>query len=146
MGIFGAAHGWWRGGGAKRTPIHKICQTYPTMMKLGKVILYLKKIQKMNQSRDTRPEFCCHQHFFIGNQQILLYQDMQIYIAFWYIISNSFNFSWVFKRFFDKPGYNFDDVRWSQAFLKVHSCRFENVPIYSCLHKINNRKISHSKS
>ena len=28
--------------------------------------------------------------------------------------------------------------------LKVHSCRFENVPIYSRLHKINNLKISHS--
>ena len=26
------------------------------------------------------------------NQQILLYQEIQIYTAFWYIISNSFNF------------------------------------------------------
>ena len=25
-------------------------------------------------------------------------------------ISNSFNFSWVFKDFFSKPGYNFEDV------------------------------------
>ena len=30
-------------GGAKRPPLPKICQTYPTMMKLGKVILYLKR-------------------------------------------------------------------------------------------------------
>ena len=34
------------GGGAKRQPIPKICHTYPTMMKLGTVIPYLKKIQE----------------------------------------------------------------------------------------------------
>ena len=28
----------------------------------------------------------------------------------WYIISNSFNFLWVAKHFFNKHGYNFDDV------------------------------------
>ena len=41
------------GGGPKRPPILKICHTYPTMMKLGTVILYLKVIQKLYQSRDT---------------------------------------------------------------------------------------------
>ena len=41
MGLFGPAHGWGRG---KRPP--KICHTYPTMMKLGTVILYLKKFKK----------------------------------------------------------------------------------------------------
>ena len=40
MGIFGADH------------------TYPTMMKLGTVISYLTKIQKIYESRDTPPEFC----------------------------------------------------------------------------------------
>ena len=45
-----------------------------------------------------------------GNQQILLYQQIQINIAFWYIISNSFNFYWVLKDFFNKHSYNFDDV------------------------------------
>ena len=63
------------------------------MMKLDIVIPYLKKIKKIYESRDTPPEFCWHQHFFPGNQQILLYQEIQIHIAFWYIISNSFNFS-----------------------------------------------------
>ena len=38
---------------AKRPPIPKICHTYPTMMKLGTVIPYLKKIQKLYISRDT---------------------------------------------------------------------------------------------
>ena len=32
--------------GVKKAPIAKICHTYPTMMKLGKVIPYLKKIKK----------------------------------------------------------------------------------------------------
>ena len=34
------------GGGSKKAPLPKICHTYPTMMKLGTVISYLKKIQK----------------------------------------------------------------------------------------------------
>ena len=40
-----AAHGW--GAKAKKSPpLPKICRTYPTMMKLDKVISYLKKISK----------------------------------------------------------------------------------------------------
>ena len=35
------------------SPVPKICLTYPTMMKLGTVIPYLKKIQKIYESRDT---------------------------------------------------------------------------------------------
>ena len=44
MGMFAAAHGW----EVKKAPptLPKICQTYPTMMKLGIVIPFLKKIQK----------------------------------------------------------------------------------------------------
>ena len=53
---------------SKKSPLPKICHTYPTMMKLGTVIPYLKKIQKLYQSRDTPPEFCWHQHLFTGNQ------------------------------------------------------------------------------
>ena len=34
MGFFGAVHGW----GPKKTPLPKICHTYPTMMKLDTVI------------------------------------------------------------------------------------------------------------
>ena len=63
MGLFGAAHGL--GGGGKTPPppplpspsLPKICQTYPTMMKLGTVIPYLKKIRKIYESRDTPLEF-----------------------------------------------------------------------------------------
>ena len=35
----------------------KICHIYPTMMKLGTVILNLKKIQKIYESCDTPLEF-----------------------------------------------------------------------------------------
>ena len=105
MGFFGAAH-LWVGGGQKDSPLPKICHTYPTMMKLRIVILYLKKIQKLYKSRDTPLEFCWHQHLFTGNQQILLYQEIQLQIPFRYIISNSSNFSWVFKDCFNKHGDN----------------------------------------
>ena len=55
MGFLGIAHGW---GGAKRPPLPKICHIYPTMIKLGTVIPYLEKIQKIYESRDTPLEFC----------------------------------------------------------------------------------------
>ena len=64
------------GGIAKRPHLPKICCTYPTMMKHGTVIPYLKEIQ------NTPLYFCWHQHFFTGNQQILLYQGIQIQIPF----------------------------------------------------------------
>ena len=37
MDFFGAAHGRW---GSKKTPLPKICHTYPTMMTLCTVIFY----------------------------------------------------------------------------------------------------------
>ena len=51
MDIFGDAHG-----------LGEVI-THPTMMKLGTVIPYLKKMQKIYESRDTSPEFCSHQYF-----------------------------------------------------------------------------------
>ena len=97
-----------RMGGQKGT-LPKICHPYPTMMKLGTVIPHLKRIQKPYESHDTPFEFCWNQQSFTGNQQILLYQEIKIWIAFWNIISNYFNFFWVFKDYFNKYGYNFDD-------------------------------------
>ena len=41
----------------KGCTISKICHTYPTMMRLGKVIPYLKKTQKIYESRDAPLEF-----------------------------------------------------------------------------------------
>ena len=44
LGFFRAAHGW---GAKSHSPLPKICHTYPTMMKRGTVMPYLKKIQKI---------------------------------------------------------------------------------------------------
>ena len=57
----------WMGGGGRgqEAPIAKICPTCPTIMKLGAVIPYLKKIRKLYESCDTRLEFCWHQHFLL---------------------------------------------------------------------------------
>ena len=41
------------GKGVKKPPLPKICHTCPTIMKLSTVIPYLKKIQKIYESRDT---------------------------------------------------------------------------------------------
>ena len=46
------------GGRGKKSPLPKICHTYPTMMKLGALIPYLKKIQKIYKSSDTPLKFC----------------------------------------------------------------------------------------
>ena len=54
MGLFGVAHGW--GVGGKKSPLLKICHIYPARMELGTLIAYLKKIQKLYESRDTHPE------------------------------------------------------------------------------------------
>ena len=55
---YGLFRGCSRMGGAKKAPLLKVCHTYPTAMKLGTVILYPKKIQKIYESRDTPLEFC----------------------------------------------------------------------------------------
>ena len=53
LGLF-TDEGW----GSKRTSLPKLCHTYTAMMKIGTVIPYLKRIQKMYESRDTSLEFC----------------------------------------------------------------------------------------
>ena len=45
---------------AAKSPLPKICRTYPKMMKLGTLIPYLKKIQKIYKSQDTPLKFCWH--------------------------------------------------------------------------------------
>ena len=47
MRHFGAAYGW-----EEKGPLPKICRTYPTMGKLGIIIPYLKKFQKIYKLRD----------------------------------------------------------------------------------------------
>ena len=104
-GLFRAAHGWW-----KKTSLYLQCVTHFLQWRKLAVIPYLNKIQKMYESYEILLEFWWHHHFFIRNQKILLCQEMQIYTAFWYITSSSFDFSWVFKDCFNKHGWNFADV------------------------------------
>ena len=78
------------GKGPKKLPFPKIFHTYPKMMKLGTLLPYLKKISKMYKSNNTPLEFWWYQYCFIGSQQILLYQKMQIQTVFWYIILTFF--------------------------------------------------------
>ena len=47
-------------GGAKRPPLPKICHTCPAMMKLGTIMLYIERIQKLYEPRDTPLEFYRH--------------------------------------------------------------------------------------
>ena len=80
MGILGLLTDG-EGGGAGAfcpCPLPKIRHTNPTMMKLGTVMSYLRKIQKMYKSRDAPLGFCWHQHFFTGNHQIVLHQEIHI--------------------------------------------------------------------
>ena len=102
MYFFGTSYRWVGEGGAKGYTLPKICHTYPAMMKLGTVIPYLRRICKIYESRDKPLEFCWHQYFSTKNQQILLYQEIQIWIVSLYIISHSFSFPWVFKNCGDK--------------------------------------------
>ena len=75
----GLFRGCSRIGGGQKAPLKsKIRHTYPTMMKLGTDIPCPKKIQKIYESRDTPLDFCWLQQFFTGNQQIWLYQEIQI--------------------------------------------------------------------
>ena len=57
---------------------HFFCKwSYPTMVKLGTVIPYQRKIQKIYKSRDTFLD-SYRQHFFTRNQQILPHQEVHI--------------------------------------------------------------------
>ena len=64
--------------GCWKASFPKICHTYLTKMQLGTVIFYLNKVQKLYESGDACFKYCWHQHFFNGNQHILLYQEIQI--------------------------------------------------------------------
>ena len=74
-----------RSWGAKNSSLPKICHIYPTMMKLGSYTLPRKEPKNI---------------LITGNPRILLYQGT----------FNSFKLFRVFKDFFNKHDYNFDDV------------------------------------
>ena len=80
MCLSDAAHGC---GATKKVPLPKICHIYHTMMRLGTVMPYLKKAQKIYEPRDTPLELPpantqLAPAFFVGNQKNLQYQKIQI--------------------------------------------------------------------
>ena len=75
-------------GGAKRRFLPKICQTYPTIMKLGTIVPYLKKIQK-HINHVTHPLASAFFH-----QKSATFVISRIFIAFSNKISHFFNFLW----------------------------------------------------
>ena len=74
--IFAAAHGLGRGakGSASLKSVTHFLEWYETWHSYT----LLKEEKEKYESRDTHPKFCWHQHFFVGKQQILLYQEIQI--------------------------------------------------------------------
>ena len=56
MGFFGAAQGLWGEGACKKAHISYSDETWH-------IISYLKKFQKLYESRDTPLEFCWYKHF-----------------------------------------------------------------------------------
>ena len=91
IGLFEAAHGRGKGRGwGKNAPFPKICHTYPTMMKLGTEIPYLKNTQK-HMNHVKHPLSCAETRTFLSEISIGYIRKYR-YIGFCYIISNSFNF------------------------------------------------------
>ena len=74
MGIFVTGHVY----ECKKDPLSKIYHIYLTMIKLGAIIPYLKKTQKIYESRDTPVSFCWCQHLFTEKNPILPYQKTNI--------------------------------------------------------------------
>ena len=78
-------------GGAKRVHLPKICHTYPIMMKLGP-----KEDPKNIWITWHTPWVLLTSAFLHGKSANLLYQEIHLHIAFWFIISIYFNFYWIF--------------------------------------------------
>ena len=72
MGLYGAPHGW----GGKKAPLSKICYLTHHCYTLP------KENPKIIYTRNTDLQFYWHQYFFTGNQQFLLYLEIQIQTAF----------------------------------------------------------------
>ena len=70
--------------GDGKRPIHpKLCQPYPTTMKLGTVIPYIKKLHKTWKSCDKTFSVLLISAFFC--------QKSATFVTFCYIVSNYFN-------------------------------------------------------
>ena len=87
---------WWGCStmGRQKAPTHlpKICPTYPTIMKIDTVTPYLKKIQKIYESRKSSLDSCWHKHFFYQKSSTFVTSRNTDIDFISMLISNSFNF------------------------------------------------------
>ena len=93
--------------GSKKVPLPKICHTYTAMVKLGAVIPYLKKIQRMHKTRDT-PLISADISDFLPEISKFCYIKKCRYRL--HFCTEFLNFFGVYKDCFNKYGYNFDDA------------------------------------
>ena len=107
MRFFGTAHGW---GEVKKVPLSNIYITYAVMIKLGTVIPYQRKIQKNIWITWQTPWILLTSAFFHQKSASFAISRNKVQVLFWYIISNPFNFFWIFRDYISKYGYSFDDV------------------------------------
>ena len=98
-GPFRSCSGWW--GGPQRYYCLKSA-THPAMMKIGTLIPYLKKIQKIYKSCDTPLELCRYQHF--SGHQFCSIKKCR-YRLYFYLFLILLTFLSL-QIFFNKHGYN----------------------------------------
>ena len=126
----------------KSAPLPKISHTYPTMMKLGSHTLPKENPKTIWITWHT-PWLLLTSVFLKRNQQILLYREIRIYIPFRFIISNSSNFSGVFKDCFNKNDHNFDDVSKNGYPGLLEKSFFEKkVDVIISVHDVTNKILS----
>ena len=122
-GAFRACSRMARGGGwGEKATLPKICHTYPTKIKLGSYTLPKEDPKNMWITRQT-PWVLLRAAPFHWNSANFA-KKMQIQIAFWYIISKSFSFFWVFKKSF-----KIFLITW----LRFWWCQQNNFAILNCL-------------
>ena len=78
MGLFWDAYDREQGGGRLEDPPSPKPVTHPTMKKLGTLIPHLKVKKKHINYVTHLLSSARHQHFFTGNEQLSLYQEIQI--------------------------------------------------------------------
>ena len=77
MGLSETAHGWW----AKRSPSQNLSK-HPTMMKLGRVMSYLKNIKKKNINHMIH--FLSSANISIFSLEISIFSYIKKYGYRWY--------------------------------------------------------------
>ena len=92
----------------RKIPLPKSCYTYPKMMKLGTIILYLKMIQKIHKSRDISLDLCWHQHLSLKICNFCYIRKWRSNFVLKHFL-NLFDFYWVFKGCFNQHDCNFDN-------------------------------------